>query len=117
MRKLIIASIAILAATTVAEAQNRNGHHGHHNNHRGHGYGHNRNVYVENNYYGRRGGNWNNGGAWAVGLGGLALGAIIGNALTAPAYAAPNYAAPQPFCQDVIIIYPDGSRINQVICN
>ena len=109
MRKLIIASIAILAATTVAEAQNRNGHHNHH---RGHGYGHNRNVYVENNYYGRRGGNWNNGGAWAVGLGGLALGAIIGNALTAPAY-----AAPQPICQNVIYVYPDGSRESQLVCN
>lgn len=116
MRKLMIATAMILAATTIAEAQNRNGYNGY-NGRGGYGGGHNRNVYVQNNYYGRRGGNWNNGGAWAAGLGGLALGAILGGALAAPAYGAPAYGYAQPNCQNVIVLYPDGTRGTQVVCN
>ena len=105
MNKLLIALSAVsalsLATFDAAEAQQRGyGNRGYNNVYRNNG-----NRYVQNNfygnrggYYGRRGGGWNNGAAWAAGLGGLAVGAIIGGALSQPAYGypAPAYAAPVP---------------------
>lgn len=56
------------------------------------------NRYVQNNYYGGRGGYYGggNGAAWAAGIGGLAIGAILGSALSQPAYG-------YPACQQVQI--------------
>lgn len=110
MNKILLAITAVSALTfatfNAADAQQRPGY-----NRPGQSYGNNYyrggNRYVQNNYYGgRRGGGWNNGAAWAAGLGGLAVGAIIGGALAAPAYGAPGYgapvvAAPGPNCVQV----------------
>lgn len=114
MNKILLAITAVsalsLATFDAADAQqNRHGYRGNY----GHGYNHqyrprpyNRgNRYIQNNYSGGRGGGWNNGAAWAAGLGGLAVGAILGGALAQPSYgyAAPVVAAPVPGpnCQQI----------------
>ena len=108
MNKLLIALSAVsalsLATFDAAEAQQR----GYGNRNHNHVYRNNGNRYVQNNfygnrggYYGRRGGGWNNGAAWAAGLGGLAVGAIIGGALSQPAYGYPIAPVPGPNCIQV----------------
>lgn len=135
MRIIALALALIFVSATYAEAQQRGGYgngNGYRQYNRGGNYAYrggnynnsfNRNVYVNN-----RGG-WNgNGAAWAAGVGGLAVGALLGSALAAPAYAAPAYPYPaygygppvvyaQPNCQRVQVIYPNGARSNQVVCN
>ena len=120
MNKLLIAISAVSALTMVtfdaAEAQQRGyGNRGGYNN----VYRNNGNRYVQNNFYGNRGGyyggrGWNNGAAWAAGLGGLAVGAIIGGAIASqPAYAAPiGVPVSGPVCQQVQIsqrLVPNGA--------
>lgn len=129
MRIIALALALIFVSATYAEAQQRGGYNrGGNYGYRGGNYNNsfNRNVYVNN-----RGGGWNgNGAAWAAGVGGLAVGALLGSALAAPAYGAYGYpyAAPvpaygppvvyaQPTCQRVQVIYPNGARSNQVVCN
>lgn len=133
MRNLAIVMLALFGAvifTETAEAQQRGygngyGRGGYNNSYRGGNYNNsfNRNVYVKNNGWG------GNGAAWAAGVGGLAVGALLGSALAAPnyAYGAPAYPtygygppvvyAPAPVCQRVQVIYPNGTRSNQVVCN
>ncbi len=79
---LIAALVAVFALMTAAPAEAGRGH--------GHGWKGGGNRHVQNNYYGRRGGNnWNALGAGLVGLG---VGAVIGSALTPREV----YVAPPP---------------------
>ena len=120
MRKLlIIASLLFATVASTAEAQNYNNRNGYQRGGQGYNRGYNRNVYVNNNYYGRRGGWNNNGAAWAAGLGGLAAGAILGGVI------ANQYAAPQPVypaspiypgCTQTSFYNQYGQRVVQTTC-
>lgn len=118
MRKLLLIAAALFAFATTAEAQNyqnRNGYQRGGNYAHGYNRGYNRNVYV-NNYRGR---GYNNGAAWAAGLGGLAAGALIGGVLANQYYAPqPVYPASPvyPGCTQTSFYNQYGQRVVQTTC-
>ena len=128
MIKAILLATGIIAfASTVAEAQQRQYNRGGYSqNYRGGNYYRNNgNRYVQNNYYGGRrgyyGGNgWNNGGAWAAGIGGLAVGAILGSALSQPTYAYPAPVYPvapvATSCFRQYVTLANGQTILATVC-
>jgi len=94
----VAALVAVFALAAAAPAEAGRGH--------GHGWNGGGGRYVQNNYYGRRGGS--NLDALGAGLVGLAAGAVIGSALTPkqvyvtpppPAYQGAGYR-PQPWTED-----------------
>ena len=129
MRKLLLIAAALFAFATTVEAQNyqnrgqgynRGGGYAHGYNRGGNYYRNNGNRYVQNNYYGRRGGWNNNGAAWAAGLGGLAAGALIGGVLANQYYAAPQPVYPAspvyPGCTQTSFYNQYGQRVVQTTC-
>ena len=125
MRKLLFIAAALFAFVTTAEAQNyqnrgqgynRGGNYAHGYNRGGNNYYRRNNVYV-NNYRGR---GYNNGAAWAAGLGGLAAGALIGGVLANQYYAAPQPVYPAspvyPGCTQTSFYNQYGQRVVQTTC-
>lgn len=129
MRKLFIALALLTFTAATAEAQNyqnRNGYNrggGYAQQYRGghNAYRNNGNRYVQNNYYGRRGNGWNNGGAIAAGVGIGLLGGILGSALiNQPAYGYPQPVYPAspvyPGCTQNSFYNQYGQRVVQTVC-